>query len=91
MVDVEGIGRGTSAPFESLAELAAILAESEAAPGCFARQAFRFTRGQRETVRERCAVAHVQREWGARDHDVRALFALLYASPDFRIRREASE
>lgn len=88
MRDVEGIGSGTRAPFHSLAELGGILAESDAAPACFARQAFRFTRGARETIRERCALQHVREVWAARDHDVRALFAALYASPDFRVRRE---
>ncbi|MCB9596506.1 MAG: DUF1592 domain-containing protein [Sandaracinaceae bacterium] len=89
MVDVEYLGAHTSAPFETLAELGQILAQSDAAPDCFARQAYRFVRGARETLDERCAVQPIVAGFRERDGDVRELFVSLFTAPDLRIRREA--
>src|SRR5690606_22121062 len=65
MNDVEGLGTGTDAPFDTLSELGAILAESDAAHACFVRQWFRFTRGYRETIEDRCAVRRLEERFRA--------------------------
>lgn len=90
MADVDGLGTGTSAPFESLPELAATLAGSEAAPACFVRQYYRFARGFRETAEDRCAIRALVARF--REHgDIRELMIDVVRSPDFARRRDVVE
>lgn len=88
MLDVEYLGAGTSAPFSTLPELAAVLAGSDAAPACFTRQVHRFVRGATETIDERCAIEPQVEAFRDSGGDVRALFVSMFTSRDFRVRRE---
>ncbi|MCC7537553.1 MAG: DUF1592 domain-containing protein [Deltaproteobacteria bacterium] len=87
MKDVEGLGTETSAPFSSLPELARTLAQSESASACFVRQWFRFARGYRETVEDRCAIARLETLFREHAGDVRELMVAVVLSPDFRRRQ----
>lgn len=87
MDDVNGLGTGTTAPFASLPELGAILAESDAAETCFARQYWRFAHGAREAAADRCAVAHLEDAFRESGGDIRELIIRVYTSPDFTRRR----
>jgi hypothetical protein len=83
MNDVEQLGSGSHAPFASLPELAATLAGSEAAPACFVRQVYRFTRGFKETLAERCARETLEARFRASGGDVRELLVDSVLLPDF--------
>jgi hypothetical protein len=85
--DVNGLGTGTTAPFSSLPELGAILAASDAAETCFARQYYRFARGARETASDRCAVKSLEDAFLESGGDIRELMVRVFTSPDFSRRR----
>ncbi len=87
MNDLERLGTGTSAPFGSLPELAAILAGSHAAPSCFVRQAIRFARGAKGTLADRCARLRIEDRFGESGGDVQELLLDIVRSPDFAVRR----
>ena len=83
--DVEGFGTDTEAPFASLPELGARLAESEAAPDCFARQVWRFAHGALES--DACMVRELEERFRASEGDIGALLREVYASERFRLRQ----
>lgn len=85
MDDVEGLGTGTTAPFDTVPQLAGILAESDAARTCFARQYRRFNRGYEETGDDACAVDALARAMA--DGDVLAMMRAVVTSRSFRVRR----
>jgi hypothetical protein len=85
--DVEGLGTGTSAPFSSLPELGAVIAESDAAEACFVRQYVRFARGARESAGDRCAIDALTKRFRDSGGDIRTLVVESYLSPAFRRRR----
>ena len=82
--DIERLGTGTQGNFQSLPELAGAIATSQAGPACFVRQYLRFSRGQRETLADRCARAAVQTTWAG---DVRELMVQSVLTADFLERR----
>ncbi|MEZ4466569.1 MAG: DUF1592 domain-containing protein [bacterium] len=86
MNDVEGLGTGTRAPYLDLATLGAVLAESEAAPACFAVRLRRFALGAREGVADRCAVHALQARFADSGGDLRDLLLALVTSPEFTTR-----
>jgi hypothetical protein len=83
LVDVEGRGSGTSDDFSSLATLGALLASSEAAPACFARQWMRFQQGHLEGPEGQCIVDNLSAELAASGGDIRELLVALVRSPAF--------
>jgi hypothetical protein len=87
VVDVERLGTGTSAPYQTLPELARALADSTAAQSCFVRQYLRFSRGVRETLAERCARVKLEDKLTASGGDIRELMVQSVLSPDFVERR----
>ena len=87
MNDVEGLGSGTHAAFDTLPELGAILAESEAAEECFVRQYYRFSRGYRETAEDRCAIQALTSRMRAHG-DIRELMIDVVLSPEWAVRRD---
>ncbi len=89
MSDVERLGAGTSAPFESLGELGAPLGASDAAAACFVRQSFRFARGYRETSEDRCAVEHLRDRLRAHG-SLREVAIDIILSPDYVRRRDVA-
>lgn len=92
MNDVEGLGTGTSAPYEGLDALGDILAESRAARLCFVRQVRRFALGVLEDERAAaCDVERLAEDWAARGDDVRELLVLVATSPAFTLRRAEGE
>lgn len=85
---LEGLGTGAGAtPYATVPELAAMLADSDAAAACFVRQSFRFTRGYVETLAERCARRSLTERFRASGGDIRELLVDLFVSPDFLERR----
>jgi hypothetical protein len=87
MNDVERLGTGTNAEFQTLPELAQTLAASTAAQSCFVRQYLRFSRGVRETLAERCARVKLESQLSAAGGDIRELMVQSVLSPDFVERR----
>jgi hypothetical protein len=87
MNDVERLGTGTSAEFQTLPQLAQTLATSAAAQSCFVRQYLRFSRGVRETLAERCARLELEKKLLAAGGDIRELMVQSVLSPDFVGRR----
>ena len=85
--DPEGWGRGMNVSFSTVPELGAALARSPAARACVARQWFRFARGYRDTVLDRCAVRGVVRAFEASGGDLQAMMVAMVLSPDFLTRR----
>jgi hypothetical protein len=85
--DVDGIGTGTMARYHTLPELAALIAAAPAASRCFVRQVYRFTRGKRETLNERCARRWLEERFAAAGGDVRELLVQSVLAPDFAVRR----
>ena len=89
MTDVEGLGAGTSAPFDQLDTLGGTLAGSDAAPACFAIQLRRFAHGRVEGPADRCAVNALTDTFVANGGDLKALWIDLLTAPAFRTRMEA--
>lgn len=87
LTDVERLGVGTSAPYDSVPELAQIIAGSRAATSCFTRQYLRFARGLHETLAQRCDRLWLEDKWNASDHDLRELMVQAVLSPAFVERR----
>jgi len=87
MRDVERLGTGTDADYETLPELAQTIATSTAAQSCFVRQYLRFSRGVRETLAERCARVKLEAKLASAGGDIRELMVQSVLSPDFVERR----
>lgn len=87
MNDVEGLGTDSSAPYHSLPELAEILASSDAAPTCFTRQVYRFSRGALEESGGECTVLTLEERFAAAGFDLRELLIAAVTEPDFVLRR----
>jgi len=85
MTDVEGLGKGTSAPFADLTALGETLAESRAAEACVARQLYRFTRGVLES--DACVTRPYEARLRERGGDLRELMVDLVSSDDFTVRQ----
>lgn len=88
MNDIEDIGNGTSAPFSTLEELGSSLVQSDALYACFAKQMYRFVRGFKEGVHERCAVEQAEQSMREGDNSVVELVVGIVSSPDFVERRQ---
>jgi mono/diheme cytochrome c family protein len=87
MNDVESMGAGTNAPFTTLPQLAQILAASDAAPACFARQAYRFTMGYLEAPHDLCGLAAIESRFAQSGYDVRELLVAIVTAPSFALRQ----
>lgn len=92
VTSVEGLGSGVDVPFQSLPALSSILAESESAPACFARQVARFSRGgfvgggaDQEGVS--CGSALIEQAFAASGGDLRELLVATTQLPGFLTRR----
>ncbi len=85
--DVEGLGTHTSAPYTTMPELAATIADSRAATSCFTRQYLRFARGLRETLAQRCERLSIEQAFNAANGDVRELIVQAVLVPSFVERR----
>lgn len=89
--DVEGLGTGTDAHFETLPALAGVLAESERARDCFATQIWRYQRGRLETPADACDLGDVQARFRAAGGDLRSLLVGVVLTPAFSWRRDPGE
>lgn len=88
VTDLEGLGTGTSAPFAALDAFGDILAQSAAAPACFAIQLRRFALGRAEGPADRCAVSALVDQFAATGGDLQTLWVDLVSAPAFRTRVE---
>jgi len=89
MVDVEYLGAGTSAPFETLPGLAETLIASEAAPACFTLQARRWALGLHEEDEDHCETDALAAAFEGSGRDVRSLLVALVTTPSFTQRQDA--
>lgn len=85
MTDVEGLGKGTSAPFSDLTSLGKTLGASKAAEACVAKQLYRFTRGVMED--DMCTTRPYEARLAAKGGDIRELLVDLVSSDDFTVRK----
>lgn len=79
VLDLEWRGDG-SVPFNSLAELSSLLAQSSAAHLCLTRELYRFATGW-EASAEDCAVQQLAAQFEASGGDVRELIVAIASSP----------
>ena len=77
---------GEDHAFETLPELADLVAGSTAAPRCFARNYSRFIRGHVE-AEDDCAVERLQDEFVAGDGEIAELIIATITSPEYRQRQ----
>ncbi|MEL6181663.1 MAG: DUF1592 domain-containing protein, partial [Myxococcota bacterium] len=87
MNDVEGFHTGTDAPFETLPELAGILAASQSARACFVTQYYRFALGQLEQEEERCNLHRLYNRFAEHGFDIQELMIAITQSSAFTHRR----
>ncbi|MEM6290611.1 MAG: DUF1592 domain-containing protein [Myxococcota bacterium] len=80
-------GLEEDAPFTGVAELGALLAQSDEAPQCFAHQVYRFTHGRLETEEDACAVEQLGERFAEVDFDILELFVATITAPEFRYRQ----
>jgi hypothetical protein len=85
MNDVEGLGKGTHAPFASLAELGQTLASSESAKACVAKQYWRFVRGRIDD--DVCSVQGISKHFSETGGDLQEMIISVLTSPDFVVRQ----
>ena len=85
--DLEGFGRGTTAAFATLPELARLVADSGAARRCFATQLWRYGHGRLERPEDACAIDRLVAEFVDAGLDVRALMIAMVRSPAFVLRK----
>lgn len=83
LTDVERLGAGTHATFDSVSELAPLLAASPNAKGCFARQMWRFAKGSEESSADRCGVQAVAKGFVESGGDIRQLMIAIATSDAF--------
>ncbi|MCS6898680.1 MAG: DUF1592 domain-containing protein [Myxococcales bacterium] len=86
MNDVEGLGTGTNGFYDTLPELAAIIAGSEAFHRCFTRQVYRFAYGALEKDVDLCPLQALYQQFAASGYDVRELLVAIVRSPGFSTR-----
>lgn len=87
MNDVEQLGSGTDAPFATLAELGAILAESDSAKACFAKQTYRFAAGRLEAPEDLCALEEIGARFEESGYDLQELLVAVTQSKSFTVRK----
>lgn len=83
LTDVERLGAGTHASFDSVSGLAPLLAASPNAKGCFARQMWRFAKGSEESSADRCGVQAVAKAFVESGGDIRQLMIAIATSAAF--------
>lgn len=86
--DLEALHSDTSAPFETVGELGAILSASDAAPACMARQVYRFVRGELETRQTECAVDALVHRFHETEGNIQELLVSTFTSEDFLLRSD---
>ncbi len=83
LTDVEQLGAGTHAPFDSLPALARTIADSPAAKACFARKLHEFAHGASLPPGETCTLEPLIARFSQSNWDVRELMVAVALSPDF--------
>lgn len=84
---VEELGGDDLQGFDSLPELAVIVAGSASAPACFATHYFRYTHGRLDTAQDDCAVEQLAQRFAEADHDVVSLMVSALTAPELRYRQ----
>ena len=85
--DVEALGADTHAPYQSLRELAQVLAGSERAHACLSRQVLRYAHGQPEDVAEDlCALRSLKQRFDASGRKIPELLVAITQLPEFVLR-----
>lgn len=91
-VDARGklVGTDVDGPFEGASDLAARLAASKRARGCYVKQWFRFAYGRGEVAADACTVERLQKGFEASGRDIRALVLGLTQSDAFLLRQSGA-
>lgn len=90
--DREALGSLTHAPYSSLKELGAMLAESDRARSCFVRKTVRYVRGAQEDVAEDlCTLWKLQSRFRDSGYNLRELILSVTESEGFLFRAAVSE
>ena len=89
LVGATRLSDGTSIDYHGPGELSAMLAESQAAEACVARQWWRWSRGvvEDELGPDECAVRQLAHDLRESDGDLVHLFVVALSQPSFLIRR----
>jgi hypothetical protein len=85
MNDVEGLGKGTHAPYASMGELGHIVASSDAAKTCVVRQVYRFARGRLDD--DICETAPIKQRFLDKGGDLRELMIAVATDAAFVVRK----
>jgi hypothetical protein len=85
MNDVEGLGKGTHAPFASMGELGHIVASSDAAKTCVVRQVYRFARGRLDD--DICETVPIKQRFLEKGGDLRELMIAVTTDAAFVVRK----
>lgn len=84
---VEELGDGSAFSFQSVAELADLVAGSDQAAQCFATQMFRYSHGRAEDDHDRCALARLGERFRTGGEDIQTLLVDVLKDESFRRRR----
>ncbi len=85
--DAEGFGSGSDAHFDTIRELASLLADSDAARRCFVREYRRFVVGDAESPDDACGLAALDATFDAAGTRIQDLMIAVVTDPGFRRRR----
>jgi mono/diheme cytochrome c family protein len=88
MVDIEHLGDGTHAPFNSLRELSGLLSMAQAPKRCFSTQVYRWTGGRADGSDDRCGIRALDDGFAAGGFSIQELLARAISSDAFLDRSE---
>ena len=83
LVDVEGLGTGTSNSFVTLPQLSTIIVESDQGAKCFVKQMYRFAFGGLETQEEEINIDEFVVQFESQSRNIQSLLVDIVASQTF--------
>ena len=83
LVDVEGLGTGTSNSFVTLPQLSTIIVESDQGAKCFVKQMYRFAFGGLETEEEELHIDELTSQFESNNRNIQSLLVDIVASQTF--------
>ena len=86
LIDVEGLGSGTSHPFVTLPQLSEIIVDSERGAQCFVQQMYRFAFGRLESQDEDPNLERLTEQFESNERNIRNLMIDIIADESFILR-----
>lgn len=83
LVDVEGLGTGTSNSFVTLPQLSTIIVESDQGAKCFVKQMYRFAFGGLEATDEELHIDELASQFESNNRNIQSLLVDIVASQTF--------